>query len=179
MSEEFGLREATEGDLDELVALWTYYIRDHRHNPAYNRVTRTGFVSRRAAFANDIRDESSAVFVVAREDGGLDGMITCRIESNKPYFQPHRFGRIQTPYVRPDARRKGNLKRLLTAAYRWAREQELLEVRLDVGADNVLANVIAEELGFDAVRIVRRKAIDWSRPPEQQIRRPGERDDAD
>lgn len=177
MSAEGVIRAATEADLDELVALWTHYIRTHRHNPVYNRVRRTGFVSRRAAFANDIRDEGSAVFVVVREDGGLDGMITCRIEKNLPYFQPHRFGRFQTPYVRPDARKKGNLKRLLAAAYRWAREQELLEVRLYVGADNVLANVIAEELGFDSVGIVRRKAIDWSRPPEQQIRRPGERDD--
>jgi len=171
------LREATEGDLNELVALWTHYIRDHRHNPAYNRVARTGFVSRRAAFASDISDEAAAVFVMAREDGGLDGMITCRVEKNLPYFQPHRIGRIQTPYVRPDARKKGNLKMLLTAAYRWARERELLEVRLYVGADNVLGNVIAEELGFDAVGIVRRRAIDWSRPPEQQIRKPGEYDE--
>ena len=95
-------------------------------------------------------------------------MISCRIETNLPYFQPHRLGRIRTPYVRPDARKKGNLKKLLTAAYRWARERELLEVRLYVGADNVVANAIAEELGFDAVAVVRRRAIDWSSPAEQR-----------
>ena len=167
MREENQLREGTEDDLDELVALWTHYIRDHRHNPAYNRVARTGFVSRRAAFASDIRDESATVFVLARPDGGLDGMISCRVTTNLAYFQPHRLGRIQTPYVRPDARKKGNLKKLLTAAYRWARKRELLEVRLYVGADNVVANAIAEELGFDAVGVVRRRAIDWSNPPER------------
>jgi GNAT superfamily N-acetyltransferase len=172
MREESHLREATEDDLDELVALWAHYIRDHRHNPAYNRVARTGFVSRRAAFASDIRDEHATVFVLARRDGGLDGMISCRVTTNLAYFQPHRLGRIQTPYVRPDARRKGNLKRLLTAAYRWARERELLEVRLYVGADNVVANAMAEELGFDAVGVVRRRAIDWSTPPERQVENP-------
>jgi hypothetical protein len=36
-----------------------------------------------------------------------------------------------------------------------------MEVRLFIGADNVLANAIAEELGFDAVEVVRRKAVDW------------------
>jgi GNAT superfamily N-acetyltransferase len=118
MREENQLREGTEDDLDELVALWAHYIRDHRHNPAYNRVARTGFVSRRAAFASDIRDENAAVFVLARPDGGLDGMISCRVTTNLAYFQPHRLGRIQTPYVRPEARKKGNLKKLLTAAYR-------------------------------------------------------------
>ncbi len=172
MRDESHLREATEDDLDELVALWAHYIRDHRHNPAYNRVARTGFVSRRAAFASDVRDEHATVFVLARPDGGLDGMISCRVTTNLAYFQPHRLGRIQTPYVRPDARRKGNLKRLLTAAYRWARERELLEVRLYVGADNVVANAIAEELGFDAVGVVRRRAIDWSGSPERQIAEP-------
>ena len=88
-------------------------------------------------------------------------MITCRMEENQPYFLPPRFARIQTPFVRPDARRKGNLKRLLTAAHRWAREREFTELRLFIGADNVLANAIAEELGFDAVEVVRRKAVDW------------------
>ncbi len=170
MSHESTLREAIDDDLDELVALWSHYVREHRFNPAYNRVARTGFVSRRAAFARDIGDENAAVFVLVREDGGLDGMITCRMEENQPYFLPPRFARIQAPFVRPDARRKGNLKRLLTAAYRWAREREFTEVRLFIGADNVLANVIAEELGFDAVEVVRRKAVDWSLPPEGQAR---------
>ena len=167
MRDESVLREAVEDDLDEIVALWAHFLRDHRRNPGY-RIARTGFVSRRAAFANDIRDEQAAVFVLARPDGGLDGMITCRVEGNRPYFVPARYGRIQTPYVRPDARKRGNLKRLLTAAYRWARERELLEVRLLVGADNVMANAIAEELGFDAIRVVRRRAIDWSHPPASQ-----------
>jgi hypothetical protein len=26
--------------------------------------------------------------------GGLDGMITCRMEENQPYFLPPRFARI-------------------------------------------------------------------------------------
>ena len=54
----------------------------------------------------------------------------------------------------------------------WARERELLEVRLYVGADNVVANAMAEELGFDAVGVVRRRAIDWSNPPERQVENP-------
>ena len=45
MREENQLREGTEDDLDELVALWAHYVRDHRHNPAYNQVARTGVVS--------------------------------------------------------------------------------------------------------------------------------------
>lgn len=168
MTEDPTVRRATLEDLDEVLALWSHYLRLHRDNPAY-RLTRRGLEARRERFRAHIEGPESAVFVLARSDGGLDGMVSCFAEQNLPYFMPPRYARIQTPYVRPDARRKGNLKRLLTAALRWAREEEFTELRLYTSASNVVSNAIAEELGFDAVEIVRRKPVDWRSPPERQI----------
>lgn len=168
MSEEIEIRPASHDDLDEVVALWAHYIRTHRDNPAY-RLAKKGLERRREHFRKHIVGEDSAVFVVARQDGGLDGLVTCFAEDNLPYFLPPRYARIQTPYVRPDARRKGNLKKLLAAAFRWARQSELTEVRLFTPASDVMANAIAEELGFEAVEVVRRKRVDWRSPPEQQV----------
>lgn len=162
------LRRAVLEDLDELVALWAHYIRAHRDNPAY-RLARRGLELRRQRFRDHVTGDDSTVFVLARDDGGLDGMITCFTEENAPYFLPPHYARIQTPYVRPDARRRGNLKKLLAAAFRWARESELTEVRLVTSAGDAVGNAIAEELDFRAVEIVRRKPIDWQRPPEDQV----------
>lgn len=170
MSDEVVVRPASLDDLEEVVALWAHYIRTHRENPAY-RVSRQGLERRRELFREHIVGEDSEVFVVAREDGGLDGMITCFAEDNYPYFLPPAYARIQTPYVRPDARRRGNLKRLLAAAFRWAREAELTEVRLFTPASDALGNAIAEELGFDAVEVMRRKPLDWTEKPERQVDR--------
>ncbi len=168
MSDEVELRRATLDDLDELVALWAHYVRAHRDNPAY-RMARKGLERRRKRFRDHVVDEDAAVFVIAREDGGLAGMLTCFAEENHPYFLPPRFARIQTPYVRPDARRRGYLKRLLTAAFRWAREAELTEVRLITAGGDVVGNALAEEMGFEAVEVVRRKPLDWQRPPDEQV----------
>lgn len=168
MSDEIDIRTATLDDLDEVAALWTHYIRNHRENPAY-RMSRKGLDKRKALFRQHIRGEDSCVFVAARDDGGLAGMVTCFTEENEPYVLPPRYARIQTPYVRPDARRKGNLKKLLAAAFRWARQAELTEVRLFTPATDVLANAIAEEIGFEAVEVVRRKPVDWQSPPEEQV----------
>ncbi|HKK07935.1 MAG TPA: GNAT family N-acetyltransferase [Gemmatimonadota bacterium] len=162
------VRRATPADLDEVLALWSHYLRLHRDNPAY-RMSRKGLEARKERFREHLEGPGSAVFVLAREDGGLDGMVTCFVEENLPYFMPPRYARIQTPYVRPDARRRGNLKRLLKAALVWAREEELTELRLYTSARNVVANAIAEELGFEAVEVVRRKPVDWRSPPERQI----------
>ena len=92
-------------------------------------------------------------------------MIACMLERNAPYFLPPRYARIQTPYIRPDARRRGNLKRLLKAATRWARERGMTEMRLFLASENVIANALAEELGFDAIEVVRRRPVGRRRTP--------------
>ncbi len=167
-NDETTVRRATLQDLEEVVALWSHYIRAHRDNPAY-RPAPDAIEERKELFRRHILGEDSAIFVVAREDGGLDGMLTCFVEENHSYFLPPAYARFQTPYVRPDARKRGNLKRLLVAGFEWARNMELTEVRLYTSAENVLANAIAEERGFEAVEVVRRRKVDWSRPPEEQV----------
>ncbi len=168
MRDDIELRRATLDDLDEVLALWSHYLRVHRDNPAY-RLAKRGLERRKETFRRHIEGPGSAVFVLARADGGLDGMVTCFVEENLSYFLPPRFARIQTPYVRPDARRQGNLKRLITAAIRWAREEELMEIRLFTSAHAVMGNAIADELGFEAIEVVRRKPVDWGSPPERQL----------
>lgn len=168
MNPETEVRRATGDDLSEVVALWSHYIRAHRDNPIYDPRP-NALEERKEAFREHVEGEESAVFVIAREEGGLDGMLTCFVEDNLPYFRPARYARLQTPYVRPDARKRGNLKRLLTAAFRWARDLEMTEIRMFTGADNPLANEIAEELGFRAVEVMRRRPLDWSRSPEDQV----------
>ena len=157
-SERPTIRRATERDLDEVVALWAHFMRAHALNPAY-RLAPDGLKARRALFAERLTNPSSALFVLEREDGGLDGMITCLEEENQPYFMPPRYALIQAPFVRADARRKGNFKRLLEATFQWARERGLPDVRLYTGADNLMANAVAEELGFEAIGVVRRRTL--------------------
>jgi len=161
---ETTVRKARPEDLEEIVALWAHYLRNNRGNPAYRNLPPDAVALRREVFVRHVTGKDSAVFVVERRDGGLDGMLTCFVEQNCPYLSPPRYGRLQTPYVRPDARKRGNLHRLLSAAYRWLGEKGLTEVRMFNSADNVLANAIAEELGFRAIEVVRRRRIDPSLP---------------
>ena len=125
---------------------------------------------RRAVFEKHIREETSEVFVVMGSDGSLEGMLSCFEEKNAEYFHPPRYARIQTPFVRPEARGRGHLKRLLDEAYRWARGRELTETRLYVSAMAETANQLAEEHGFEAIAVIRRRAIEWDYPSD-----PGER----
>lgn len=154
------LRPATADDLEELVAIWSHYIRAHSLNPAYRKLPPDGLERRKASFESLLDRPDATIFVLARSDGGLDGMISCFVEENEPYFLPTHYARIQVPFVRPDARRRGNLKRLLDAAARWAHEQRMPEIRMYLGADNLVANALADELGFEAIEVVRRRIVD-------------------
>jgi len=164
------VRRATLDDLDEILALWVHYIRVHRENPAYRKMPPDALHKRRAVFEGHITDDGSEVFVVVGQDGSLEGMLSCFEEENASYFHPPRYARIQTPYVRPEARGRGHLKRLLDEAYRWAREREMLEVRLYVSAMADTANRIAAEHGFEAIAVIRRRAIEWDYPSKPGIR---------
>ena len=164
MSATGAVRPATHDDLDELVAMWAQYMRGHALNPAYRRLRPTALADRRRVFVRLIEEATSEVFVIQSPGGGLDGMISVRLEENEPYFNPPLYCRIQVPFVRRDARRQGNLKRLLEAAYEWGRTWEVEEVRLYMGADNIVGNAVAEDFGFEAIEIVRRKPLDHSEP---------------
>lgn len=159
------IRPAKQDDLSELVAMWAQYMRAHALNPAYRRLRPDALEVKRRQLARRIDDATSQVFVIQRDDdGGLDGMVVCFLEENEPAFYPVRYVRIQTPFVRRDARRRGNLKRLLQATFEWARQWEIDEVRLYTGADNLIANAVADELGFEAVEVVRRRPLDHVEP---------------
>lgn len=153
------VRLATVEDLDELVAMWAQYMRAHALNPAYRSLRPDALRLRREVFKRRIEEATSAVFVICRDDGGLDGMAACSVEENEPFFYPMRYVRIQTPFVRRDARRQGYLKRLLEAVFDWTREWEIDEVRLYTGADNLIANAVADDLGFEAIEVVRRRPL--------------------
>ncbi len=166
MTVQKNVRRATLDDLDEILSLWVHYIRVHRVNPAYRNMPPDALRRRRQLFERHIREPTSDVFVVMGADGSLEGMLTCFEEENADYFHPPKYARIQTPFVRPEARGQGNLKRLLDEAYRWARERELTEARLYVSAMADRANRMAEEHGFEAIAVIRRKPIGWDYPSD-------------
>ena len=166
MTRDNPVRRATLDDLGEILSLWVHYIRVHRVNPAYRNMPPDAVRIRRGVFESHIRGEDSDVFVVMGSDGSLEGMLTCFEEENAPYFHPPKYARIQTPFVRPEARGRGLLKRMLDEAYRWARERELTETRLFVSAMAEAANQLAEEHGFEAIAVIRRRPIEWDYPSD-------------
>ena len=58
----------------------------------------------------------------------------------------------------------GYMRRLVAAAYLWARDKGLTEIRLFTSACEPVANLRAEEMGFEAFEIVRRRPVERNYP---------------
>ncbi len=160
MTNQTELRTATIEDVEELIGMWAQYMRVHADNPAYNRFREDALDTRRRVFIQRIEEATSAILVLVDADGGLDGMLVCTLEENDPFLLPRRFVRIEAPFIREEARRQGNLHRLLKGVFEWARDWEVSEIRLHTGADNLMANAVADELGFHAIEVIRRYSLE-------------------
>jgi GNAT superfamily N-acetyltransferase len=70
-------------------------------------------------------------------------------------LEPARYAYVSSAYVRPDARRRGALRALLSGAERWARARGLGQMRLHNVAGSIEAEGAWSALGFAVVEQVR------------------------
>lgn len=103
-----------------------------------------------------------AVFVCARETGGLCGFVEVGIRPYAEGCETNRVGYVEGWYVDPDQQRQGIGRQLVAAAEEWARNQGCTEMASDAELDNTLSQQAHQRLGYEEVgRSVHfRKALD-------------------
>jgi ribosomal protein S18 acetylase RimI-like enzyme len=158
------VRPATPGDLAFVVELRMALLREHGTNPIYARLRPDAPERARRIFAAQLASPNERIFL-AESDGQVIGIIRCVESSGSPLLDPARYAYISSAYVRPEARRRGALRALVTAARNWCAERGLDEARLHSVADDEGSNRAWDALGFDVVEHMRRSVI---RPDDLQ-----------
>lgn len=108
----------------------------------------------RAALSQDDR-----LVLVAAAGAALVGTLECAVARNHALLTSEHVGYLSAVYVRPSARGRGVLTRMVSMAERWCRARRLTELRLHTGANNPLSNVVWERLGFAVAEHTRLRAI--------------------
>lgn len=148
------IREATPRDLAAVVALRLALLREHPSHPVYGRLRADVADRARELFAAQLRSPSE-VILLAEHDGEAIGVLRCVECVGSPLMEPARYAYISSVYVRPEARRHGVLRALLTAAEQWARGRGLKQMRLHNVAGSENAEAAWSALGFGVVEQVR------------------------
>jgi ribosomal protein S18 acetylase RimI-like enzyme len=152
------VRPATPRDLDAVVALRTALLREHPDHPIYGRL-RPGIDRRaRELFAAQIRSRSETI-LLAELAGEVVGIIRCVESIGSPLLEPSRYAYVSSAYVRPDVRRRGVLRALMTEVERWSRARGLDQMRLHNVAGSEAAELAWDALGFSVVEQVRLRTL--------------------
>src|SRR3954468_15633334 len=152
------VRPATPRDLDAVVALRLALLREHPDHPIYGRL-RTE-IDRRARdlFAAQLRTRTETI-LLAEVAGEVVGILRCVESMGSPLLDPARYAYVSSVYVRPEARRRGVLRALVSEAERWSRARGLDQMRLHNVAGSADAERAWEALGFAVVEQVRLRSL--------------------
>jgi len=153
------VRVATIQDLDTVVALRIALLREHAGNAVYGRLRADAPQRARRLFASQLDAENEVTFLALR-GGRAIGILRCIDATGSPLLHPARYAYVASVYVVPAERRGGVLHALMEEAESWSRARGLHEMRLHNAADNSLASVTWDALGFEVVEVLRVRAID-------------------
>ena len=152
------VRPATQRDLDAVVALRTALLREHPDHPIYGRL-RPGIDRRaRELFAAQIRSHTETI-LLAELGGEVIGIIRCVESIGSPLLEPARYAYVSSAYVRPDVRRRGVLRALMSEVERWSRARGLDQMRLHNVVGSEAAERAWDALGFAVVEQVRLRSL--------------------
>ena len=152
------VRPATPRDLDAVVALRIALLREHPDHPIYGRLRPEIDRRARELFSAQLRARNETI-LLAELAGEVVGIIRCVESIGSPLLEPARYAYVSSAYVRPDARRRGVLRALVTEIERWCRARGLDQMRLHNVAGSLAAERAWEALGFAVVEQVRLRSI--------------------
>ena len=146
---DFSIRKATEGDYEDLCALYAEV--DALHRDAVPGVFRTpGGPPRTKEFVCGILADESAALFVAESNGRIVGMACARIRQAPeiPILVPRRYARIEELVVLKRFQRQGIGRALADKAHEWALGKQVGQVELNVWEFNAAAISLYEKLGY-------------------------------
>jgi len=156
------VRPASPRDLYAVVALRIALLREHPDHPIYGRLRPEIDRRARELFAAQLRARTETI-LLAELAGEVVGIIRCVESIGSPLLEPARYAYVSSAYVRPDARRRGVLRALVTEVERWCRARGLDQMRLHNVAGSEAAERAWSALGFAIVEQVRLREIPPSR----------------
>ncbi|MDB4885709.1 MAG: GCN5-related N-acetyltransferase [Gemmatimonadetes bacterium] len=148
------VRQASLRDLDAVVELRLALLREHPGHPIYGRLRKDVDARARDLFATQLRSITEVIFL-ADVESRTAGILRCVEAIGSPLLEPARYAYVSSVYVRPELRRRGVLRALVSAADRWSRERGIAQMRLHNVDGSAMAEQAWSALGFGVVEQVR------------------------
>ena len=155
----FNVRQAMPADYPALYPVFAEM--DEIHARALPRIFKKTDPRKMAEHLSSEQAGGTSVLLVAEDQGKIVGFIRLKIERSpdNPLLQPRRYVKIKDLGVTGEYRRRGVGRILMKAAERWAGEQGIEDMELNVWEFNRAALAFYQKLGFDTARRTMSKKI--------------------
>ena len=153
------VRQATNEDLDAVVALRMALLREYPEHPIYGRLRHDAERLARPVFAAQLDAGNEATFI-AEIDHRPIGVLRTVEAAAAPFLVPDRYCYVSSVFVHPAHRQHGVLRALLNRAQAWCRERGLGEMRLHSVGTHETAAAAWDALGFEVVEQVRFRRVE-------------------
>ncbi len=154
------IRKARAADYDAVVEVLKEGDAYHREALPHIYCAPDGPARSREYIGAILADESRAL-LVAECDGGIVGAVQVEVRQARdiPILVPRRYAVVDTLVVSAAFRRTGVGRRLMEHAHRWAIEQGVDEVELNVWEFNEGAVAFYRRLGYTTIKRTMGKAL--------------------
>lgn len=145
------LRLATPGDADAAAELARHaFIYDRFHSDPAIAPERADHLHAVWLYNACARQAADAV-VLAEDDGGLEGLVTCQLQRDTPGYLRKLIGTIVLVATAERARGQGIARLATQGALAWFRQQGCATVQVGTQLRNIPASRLYEGLGFRLV----------------------------
>ena len=149
------IRQATPADLDSVLALRMALLREYPEHPIYGRLRQNA-----EQLARPIFESGNEATFLAEVDRAPIGVLRTVEAAASPFLIPDRYCYVSSVYVRPEHRRHGILRALVSHAQTWCERRGLSEMRLHSVGTHELAAAAWDALGFEVVEQVRVRRVE-------------------
>ena len=148
------IREAIQADLDTLLFFEQEIVRAERPFDKALKDEDVHYYDLKMMLT-----QPEVKIVVAEADEQIIASAYARIENAKPYLKHSRYAYLGFMYVRPEYRGQGIIQKIIDELSRFAKANDVTELRLDVFAGNENAIRSYEKVGFRKLLIEMEKQI--------------------
>ncbi|HET6399303.1 MAG TPA: GNAT family N-acetyltransferase [Candidatus Thermoplasmatota archaeon] len=157
------IRKLQEGDVDGICALWHEFAQ-LREGQTQSRILNEDAGDYFFGYATGLLHRKDTLTLVAEADGRIVGYLIATKQRRPPIYHHTKVAYLSDAYVTEGYRKQGILRRFIEEVHKWAEQEGITAVDVQLFQGNQLAQDVYRKLGFRDYRVLLRQEVREASP---------------
>jgi GNAT superfamily N-acetyltransferase len=152
------IRKLHEGDVDGICALWHEFAQ-LREGQTQSKILNEDAADYFFGYATGLLHRKDTLTMVADHEGRVVGYLIATKQRRPPIYHHTKVAYLSDAYVTEGFRRQGILKRFIEEVHKWAHQEGITAVDVQLFQGNQTAIEVYRKLGFRDYRVLLRQDV--------------------